>query len=104
METVMKDFHDEMRRRKAIMPVGGQLMDRIFRLPEGYEVERVGVLDELDAFGVVVKSAAFEPIPPGVMLPRMRINYRTCSQCGGAELVEVVYPADPLQSMNVHIP
>lgn len=88
-----------MRQRMAILPVAHRMMDHLLRLPEGYEVHTSYLMPDADAIGIVVRSAAFEPSPPGVYLPHMGAELHRCDACGGPVLDDIRYPVSPRDVM-----
>lgn len=94
-------MREDMRRRLALLSIAQPIMERVLRLPEGYEIVDSFSMHERWAHGFVLRSPAFQVQPHGVTLPEVQVELHPCPTCHGPVFENVVYPADPLAARVV---
>ena len=91
-------MNGDVRQRLAVLHVSQVHMERILRLPEGYEIVHSHPVPHRDATGFLLRSPAFDVQPYGVELPECQVVMTGCPTCRGPVFEEVIYPHDPLSS------
>ena len=88
-------MYDDQRQRIAVLPVHHIYMERLLRLPEGFEVRGSHPMFDRDAVGFLLRSPSFEVVPEGVEAPECEIEMHSCPTCRGPIFDNLVYPARP---------